>query len=75
MLMLIHRRNSAPAVRVLVVHDCAVAAERLTRALEDGGTKLLSQRVNSEGGFLQALRSFSPGPAATHRTPLQFAGD
>jgi len=45
---------------VLALHDCAVAAERLTRELEHGGTKPLSQRVDSEGAFLQALRSFAP---------------
>jgi DNA-binding NarL/FixJ family response regulator len=32
----------------------------LTRELEHGGTTLLSQRVHSEGAFLQALRSFAP---------------
>jgi DNA-binding NarL/FixJ family response regulator len=45
---------------VLVLHDCAVSGERLSRELALGGTKLLTQRVDSEGAFLQALRSFAP---------------
>jgi DNA-binding NarL/FixJ family response regulator len=43
-----------------VLHNCAVAAERLIRELEKEGTKLLSQRVDSEGAFLYALRNFAP---------------
>jgi DNA-binding NarL/FixJ family response regulator len=43
-----------------VLHNCAIAAERLTRELEAGGMKLLSQRVDSEGAFLYALRNLTP---------------
>lgn len=72
MLRLIRGRHSAPPLRVLVLHDCAVAAERLTRELEQGDTKLLSQRVNSEGAFLQALRSFAPDVVLVASTLANF---
>jgi DNA-binding NarL/FixJ family response regulator len=72
MLRLIRGRNSALPLRVLILHDCAVATERLIRELEKGGTKLLSQRVNSEGGFLQALRSFEPDIVLVASTLLNF---
>ena len=80
MLRLIRSRNSTLPLRVLVLYDCAVAAERLIRELELRGTKLLSQRVNSEGAFLQALRTFAPDivlaastvPNLDARTALQL---
>lgn len=79
MLKLLHGRNSALPLRVLLLHDCAPAAERLIRELELGGTKLLSQRVDSEAAFLQALRTFAPdvvvasmGTSLTPRTALQL---
>lgn len=72
MLRLIRGRNSAPPLRVLVLHDCAVAGERLTRELEQGGTRLLSQRVNSEGAFLHALRSFAPDVVLAASTLTSF---
>ncbi len=72
MLGLIRGRNSAPPLRVLVLHDCAVSAERLTRELELGGTKRLSQRVDSEGAFLQALRSFAPDVVLAASTVTNF---
>jgi DNA-binding NarL/FixJ family response regulator len=72
MLRLIRGRNSAPPLRVLLLHDCAVAGERLTRELERGGTKLLSQRVNSEGAFLQALRNFAPDVVLAASTLTDF---
>jgi DNA-binding NarL/FixJ family response regulator len=72
MLRLIRGRNSAPPLRVLVLHDCAVAAERLTRELEHGGTKPLSQRVDSESAFLHALRSFVPDVVLVASTITNF---
>ena len=72
MLRLIRGRNSAPPLRVLVLHDCAVAAERLTRELEQGATKPVTQRVSSEGGFLQALRSFAPDVVLAASTLTKF---
>ena len=72
MLRLIRGRNSATPLRVLVLHDCAVAAERLIRELENGGTKLVSQRVSSEGGFLQALRNFGPDVVLAATTLTTF---
>jgi DNA-binding NarL/FixJ family response regulator len=72
MLTLISGRNSAPPLRVLVLHDCAVSAERLTRELELGGTKLLSHRVDSEGAFLQALRNFAPDVVLATSTLTNF---
>lgn len=66
-------RNSPPPIRVLVLHDCAVAADRLTGELERGGTRLLSQRVNSEGGFLQALRAFGPDLVLAAATLANFS--
>ena len=72
MLRLIRGRNSATPLRVLVLHDCAVAAERLIRELENGGTKLISQRVSSEGGFLQALRNFGPDVVLAATTLTTF---
>jgi DNA-binding NarL/FixJ family response regulator len=68
----IRGRNSAPPLRVLVLHDCAVAGERLTRELESGGTKLLSQRVDAEGAFLQALQSFAPDVVLATSTLTDF---
>ena len=72
MLSLIRGRNSAAPLRVLVLHDCALATERLTRELEHGGTKLVSQRVSSEGAFLQALRSFAPDIVLAASTLTNF---
>lgn len=61
-----------PPVRVLILHDSGVAADRLSRELERGGIKLLTQRVNSEGGFLQALRSFRPDVVLTASSLANF---
>jgi DNA-binding NarL/FixJ family response regulator len=72
MLRLIRGRNSAPPLRVLILHDCAVSAERLTRELEQGGTKLVSHRVDSEGAFLQALRNFAPDIVLVASTLANF---
>jgi DNA-binding NarL/FixJ family response regulator len=72
MLKLMRRSASAPPVRVLVLHDCAVAADRLTAELARGGTILLSQRVNSEGGFLQAVRAFGPDLVLASATLANF---
>jgi len=72
MLRLIRGRNSTPPLRVLVLHDCAVAAERLTRELELGGTQLLRQRVSSEGAYLQALRGFAPDVVLVASTLTNF---
>ncbi|MEA2724059.1 MAG: hypothetical protein QOH59_1830 [Gemmatimonadales bacterium] len=72
MLRLMRGSPSAPPVRVLVLHDCGVAADRLTAELARGGTSLLSQRVNSEGGFLQALRAFGPDLVLAAATLANF---
>lgn len=72
MLRLIRGRNAAPPLRVLVLHDSAVAAERLMREMEQGDKKLLSQRVDSEGAFLHALRSFTPDIVLVASTLANF---
>lgn len=72
MLELIRGRNSALPVRVLVLHDSAIAGERLIRELAEGAMELVSQRVSSEGGFLQALRGFAPDVVLVSSTLASF---
>jgi len=73
MLKLLRGTASPAPVRILVLHDCAVAADRLTRELARGGTSLLSQRVNSEAGFLQAVRAFGPDLVLAAATLANFS--
>lgn len=60
MLSLISGRNRSAVVRVLIVEETAATAELLTRELERSGIRPVSERVDTERGFCQALRSFGP---------------
>ena len=62
MLKLIPGRSGqgTPTLRVLLLEECALTAELLTRELERGGMKFISERVDSDKTFTLALRSFAP---------------
>jgi DNA-binding NarL/FixJ family response regulator len=60
MLKLLHGRLDSPVVRVLILEECAVTTELLTRELERFGMTLVSERADSERAFSQSLQSFAP---------------
>lgn len=60
MLSLMTGRNAARSIRVLILDDSAVTAELTTRELERAGMQLVSERVDTEKAFIDALRSFAP---------------
>lgn len=47
-------------LRVLLLEDSAVDAELITRELDRAGIPCVTQRVDTEGAFIHALRSFEP---------------
>ena len=49
-----------PPLRILLLEDSAADAELITHELERAGIACVTQRVDTEGTFVQALRSFEP---------------
>jgi len=49
-----------PPLRILLLEDSAADAELITHELERAGIACVTQRVDTEGTFVHALRSFEP---------------
>jgi len=49
-----------PPLRILLLEDSAEDAERITHELERAGIGCVTQRVDTEGAFVHALRTFEP---------------
>ena len=49
-----------PLLRILLLEDSAADAELITHELERAGIGCVTQRVDTEGAFVHALRSFEP---------------
>jgi DNA-binding NarL/FixJ family response regulator len=47
-------------LRVLMLEDSAADAELITHELDRAGIECVAQRVDTEGAFIHALRSFEP---------------
>lgn len=47
-------------LRVLMLEDSAADAELITHELDRAGIRCVAQRVDTEGAFIHALRSFDP---------------
>src|ERR1700682_3627312 len=62
------------SLRILLLEDDVADAELVTAALNRAGLAHVAERVDTEGAFLHALRSFTPNLILSDHSLAQFDG-